>query len=517
MLNGARSRLAALGLGLSVSGCVVGPDFKSPEAPDVGRYTAQRISAAGGGAKGIKLELGDDIPERWWQTFHNKSLNKLVAASIARNPSLQAAEAGIRVAFHAAEAQKGIFLPNAAFGGSYSYNRQSGPSQALSPNGPSNPYSFYQKQIQVGFVPDIWGQNRRSVETLEAQTDQQRYQLEAAYLALTSNVAGAAVQEATLRAQIAAIQHIIKDERKLLEVLRREHAEGGVALTDVLAQEAQLAQALQLLPPLEKQLAQQRDLLTALAGEYSTNEIPETFQLGAFTMPHKVPVELPSQLVRQRPDVRAAEANMHAASAQIGVTIAAQLPNVNLSAVEGISGYTWAQMFGPGAQFYTLMGSVAQPLFDGFALRNKQRAAEAGLKQADALYRQAVLTSFQNVADALHALQADAKAVDAAAYSESVTAKNLDIVKKERLVGSVSILAVINAEQAYLQAVVSRVQAQGMRLSDVVSLFMALGGGWSDQNLKDLPPTTTAAPTEAQVSQINGPVNAGWFPTWPGH
>jgi NodT family efflux transporter outer membrane factor (OMF) lipoprotein len=271
---------------------------------------------------------------------------------------------------------------------------------------------------------------------------------------------------------------------------------------------------MQLLPPLEKQLVQQRDLLTALAGQYSTNEVPETFHLGAMSLPRNLPVSLPSTFVRQRPDVRAAEANMHSASAQIGVAIAARLPNITLSANGGVTGFSFAQLFMPGAQFYTLAGSVTQPIFDGFTLLNKQKAAEAGLKQANAQYRLAVITAFQNVADALRALQADTKAVSAAVYSEQVAKKSLDIIKKQLLEGSVNILTLLNAEQTYLLALVSRVQAEGNRLGDIVGLFMALGGDWEDQHLKDLPPNGPQAPTNEQIAAINEPVNAGWFPNF---
>jgi len=225
-----------------------------------------------------------------------------------------------------------------------------------------------------------------------------------------------------------------------------------------------------------------------------------------------LPVTLPSQFVRQRPDIRAAEANMHSASAQIGVAIAARLPNLTLTANGGFSAYRLAQLFAPGTQFYTLAGSVTQPLFDGFSLLNKQKAAEAGLDQAEAQYRQTVITAFQNVADALQALEADTKAVKAAAYAETTARKSLDIVKAQVQLGSVSVLSVLNAQQTYLLASLARVQAEGNRLADVAGLFMALGGGWKDENLKNLPVNGPDAPAPERVEKINGPVNASWFP-----
>ncbi len=314
---------------------------------------------------------------------------------------------------------------------------------------------------------------------------------------------------------------MIKIEQNLLSLLRQQYALGSVAQADVLTQEAALAQVMQLLPPLEKALAQQRDLLTALAGQYSTAEVPETFNLNSLTLPSNLPLTLPGKFVRQRPDVRAAEANMHSASAQIGVAIAARLPNVTLGGNGGYTAYSFAQLFTPGTGWYTLAADVTQPIFQGFTLLNKQKAAEAGLGQAEALYRQAVITAFQNVADALRALQADTKAVKAAVYAEQTAKRSLEIVKKQLQAGSVNILAVLNAEQTYLLAAESRVQTEGARLGDVVGLFMALGGDWRDQNLRDLPPngsepaTGFDIPSNEQIDKIqDGPVNSSWFPSF---
>jgi NodT family efflux transporter outer membrane factor (OMF) lipoprotein len=500
-----------------LSGCAVGPDFVSPPPPDVTRYTPEKLSSVGR----QRVVVTEDIPRRWWEVFHNKNLSKLVEASIQHNPSLQAADASIRMAYYAAEAQKGAFLPWVSFNSNDSTNLQSGVQYSVTPNAAVNPYGLFLKQLQVSYTPDIWGANRRAVESLEAQTDQQRYQLEAAYLALTSNVASAAVEEATLRGEIVAISEVIKLEQHLLGLLRGQYALGAVAQADVLTQEAALAQVMQLLPPLESQLAQQRNLLTALAGQYSTAEVPETFNLKSLTLPANLPLTLPGKFVRQRPDVRAAEANMHSASAQIGVAIAARLPNVTLSANGGYTAYSLAQLFLPGTGFYTLAGDVTQPIFQGFSLLNKQKAAEAGLTQAEAQYRQAVITAFQNVADALRALQADTKAVKAAVYAEQTAKRSLEIIKKQLQVGSVNILAVLNAEQTYLLAAESRVQAEGARLGDVVGLFMALGGDWKDQHLRDLPrngfePSTGFdIPSNEQIDRIqDGPVNPSWFPSF---
>jgi len=508
------TRLGALTAMLALfGGCAVGPDFQSPPPPEADGFTPEKITRIGGGAGKDELRLDRDasVPRKWWEAFKDKKLNALIEAAIERNPSLQAAEEAIKIAYFNAEAQKGAFLPTVVLGSSDSTVRQSF-QQNFQNSAPTNPYGLFLKQLTVSYALDIWGGNRRSVEALEAQTDQQRYQLEAAYLALTANIANAAIQEATLRGQIAAVEEAIKIGREMLDLVNIRFLAGAISRSDVLVQQAALGQIMQLAPPLQKALAQQRNLMTALAGRYSTAEAPETFRLGALKLPHKLPLSLPAKFVRQRPDVRGAEANMHAAAAQIGVALAARLPNVTLSANPGFSAFSLAQQFTPGGWFYVLGGSAAHTVFDGAALLNKQRAAEAGLAQAEALYRQVVLSAFQNVADALRALQADTEAVKAAAYTEQAASENLVIVKEKVRSGSFSQFELLNAQQAYLNAKIATAQAEGNRLSDVVALFMALGGGWKDEHLRDLPPTGPAQPTAQQIETIETPVNASLLP-----
>lgn len=479
-----RIALAAL-FAVSASGCAVGPNFTPPAAPDVKGFLPGKLSLPNAGSTpsvpGQRFVNGADVSARWWTAFQSRPLNDLVKQAVDRNPTLQAAEAAIKIAQHNARAQRGLYLPQITGNSTPSSLLLSNagnipPGESLS--SPQARYSLVTNQLTVTFVPDIWGANFRAVESLEAIAQQELFQLEAAHLALTSNVVAAAIQEASLRGQIAATQRIIKIERNLLDILKRQFNFGQAARADVLAQEAALAQAEQLLPPLEKQLAQQRDLLTALAGRYSADEISQKFSLAHFKLPANLPVSLPSKLVAQRPDVRAAEANMHSASAQVGVAIAARLPNITLSANGGSTAYNIAQSFTPGAGFYTLAASATQPIFDGFTLYHKQKAAEAALEQAEAQYRATVIAAFQNVADALRSLQSDAQAVRAAVLAERTAKASLDIVQTQLNAGQVNQLAVLNAQQTYLIASVTRVQAEANRLADTAALFMALGGGW---------------------------------------
>lgn len=473
-------------LALSLCACAVGPNFNPPAAPEVGGYLPGKLASPGpkpssAQVPGQHFVTGADVSARWWAAFKSKPLNSLIKQSVDHNPNLQAAESAIKVAYYNALAQRGLWFPQVSGNSTALQILQSNAGSVFGApldSVPQTGYSLVTHQLTVTFVPDVWGGNARAVENLDAVTEQQMFQLEAAYLTLTSNVATAAVQEASLRGQIAATERIIVIERRLLGILQRQNSLGQVARADVLAQEAALAQAEQLLPPLKRQLAQQRNLLTALAGELSANEISQAFELTQFKLPANVPISLPSKLVDQRPDVRAAEANMHAASAQVGVAIAARLPNIQLSANGGSSAYNLAQSFAPGTGFYTLAAGVTAPIFDGFTLYNKQKAAEAALEQAEAQYRSTVITAFQNVADALRALQTDAEAMQAVTHAEETAKASLDVVEQQLNAGQVNQLAVLNAQQTYLAASVNRVQTEANRLADTVALFMVLGGGW---------------------------------------
>jgi len=475
--------LATGGTSLWLASCAVGPNFAPPPAPDVSRYTPEKLASPSVDAGGPRVPRqrfvdGADIPPRWWAAFRSKPLNELIRLSVEHNPSLQSAEAAIRVANFNALAQRGLFFPQ--IGVNYTPSDQQFSNMATSNpvDAPQSRYTLHTAQLNISFTPDIWGQNIRAVESLDAQTEQAQFQLEAAYLTLTANVVTAAIQEASLRGQIAATERIVKIERDILGILKTQFEAGQAAQVDVLTQETALAQAEQTLPPLQKQLAVQRDLLTALAGQFSADEVLQKFDLRSLALPANLPVSLPSTLVAQRPDVRAAEANMHSASAQVGVTIAARLPNLTLTGNPGSSAFKAAQLFTQGTLFYTVAASATQPLFDGLTLYHKQKAAEAALDQAEALYRQSVITALQNVADALRSLQADARAVQAAIKAETAAKASLDIVQKQLVLGQITQVTVLNAQQAYFNAAITRVQAEATRLSDTAALFMALGGNW---------------------------------------
>ncbi|HEV3098606.1 MAG TPA: efflux transporter outer membrane subunit [Candidatus Udaeobacter sp.] len=469
---------------LSVS-CAVGPNFKSPAAPDVSGYTSTPLSttsstvnAAGGEAQHFSKKI--NIPGEWWALFHSKSLNDLIKRSLSANPDIKAAQAALKVARENVLAQKGAFYPSIS--GSFSASRNK-TSQELSPFTASGAlyYNLYTPQVTVSYVPDVFGLNRRTVESLKAQAEQARFALIASHITLSSNVVAAAIQEASLRAQIDAARQLIAINSNLVQVVRNQLAKHAATQADLAAQESQLAQINATLPPLLKQLAQQRDLLAALSGGFPSEGMAEKFELSALQLPQKLPVNLPSRLVQQRPDVRQAEENMHSASAQIGIAVANRLPNFNLTADAGTMALTAAKMFSAGAGFWDLGASITQPIFQGGTLLHKERAARAAYVQAAEQYRSTVVTAFQNVADTLNALQRDADALKSAAAAGDAAKVTLDLTRRQLETGSggeANQLALLNAQQTYQQALINLVQAQANRYADTAALFHALGGGW---------------------------------------
>jgi NodT family efflux transporter outer membrane factor (OMF) lipoprotein len=379
-----KSRLApfiAMSVSLFISGCAVGPNFKRPTPPDVPGYTPTPISttsstpdAAGGEAQ--RLLEGSDIPGEWWTLFRSKPLSDLIERSLKANPGLKAAQAVLLVARENVLAQRGAYYPSIT--GGFSATRAKSASD-LSPvtNTSALNYSLYTPQVSVSYVPDVFGLNRRTVESLGAQEQQARFALAATHITLSANVAAGAIQEASLRGQIEATRQMIAINTDMLEILRNQFAAGYVSRLDVAAQESQLAQIAATLPPLLKQLAQQRDLLAVLSGGFPSQDLPEKFELSNLQLPQELPVSLPSQLVEQRPDVRQAEENLHSASAQIGVAVANRLPSFALTADAGSMAVTLGRMFAGGNGFWDLGASVTQPIFDGGTLLHRERAARA--------------------------------------------------------------------------------------------------------------------------------------------
>jgi NodT family efflux transporter outer membrane factor (OMF) lipoprotein len=467
---------------LLAAGCAAGPDFKTPAAPKVAGYTDHPLTqtdatpgVAGGEAQ--RFVSGADIAGDWWTMFHSKPLNDLIDQALAHNPDLKAAQAALTQARETTLAARGAFYPQVSAGYSASRQRQSG---ALAPTPENNAfeYSLFTPQVSVAYTLDVFGLNRRTVEQAGAQAQAARFQMIAAHLTLTSNVAAAAIQDAALDAQIDATRQLVDIETKMLETLKYQQSKGYASGLDVAAQQAQLAQAQASLPGLLKQSAQQHDLIAVLAGRYPNQAPAETFDLASLTLPADLPVSLPSALVAQRPDVRQAQANLHAASAAIGIAAANRLPNIQLTASAGSTALAFGQTFGPGTSFWALGADLAQPIFEGGTLLHQEKAAKAAYTQAAEQYRSTVLGAFQNVADTLTAIEQDAAGLKAAAAAADAAKVTLDLSQRQYKDGYANYLSLLSAEQGYQQARIGLVQAQAARYADTAALFQALGGGW---------------------------------------
>jgi NodT family efflux transporter outer membrane factor (OMF) lipoprotein len=414
--------LAAAVLMACLSSCAVGPNFKRPAPPaarDYGSASAQgetaSADASAGGAQHFVADM--DIPGQWWTLFQSPKLDHLIEQALKANPDVGAAQAALRQAHELYSAQWANFFPTVQ--GGFSADRSEFPTNTLtSPTvSSSSTYTLYTAQLTLSYAPDIFGATRRQVEIARAQVESTRFQLEATYLTLSSNVVVTVVQEASLRGQTAATMRALQLQHQLTEFVRQQRLLGTASDLDVLAQESLEAQTAQLLPPLQKLLGQTRDALTALLGRLPSDEPEETFRLDELTLPTELPASIPSKLIEQRPDVRQAEENMHAASAQVGVSIANLLPQFTINADLGSSALKIGQLFSPYTGFWDLGASLTQTLFDAGALLHKKRAADAALDQAAAQYRAAVILACQNVADTLRALKSDADALEASAQA----------------------------------------------------------------------------------------------------
>jgi NodT family efflux transporter outer membrane factor (OMF) lipoprotein len=465
-----------------VSGCTVGPDFHKPAAPDVSDYTPQPPAAtaatadvAGGDAQ--HFASGGDISADWWSLFHSKPLNDLIEQSLKKNSDLKSAQAALTVARENVLAQRGAYYPSVTGNFSASRQKQAG-TLAPTPSNNELQYNLFTPQLAVSYVPDVFGLNRRTVESLQAQEQQVRFQMIATYTTLTSNVVVAAIQIGSLQMQIDATRDLVDINTKMLQILQYQFSKGYSGRLDVAAQESQLAQINATLPPLLKQMDQERDLLAVLAGVFPSQAPQDTFELSSLQLPQELPLSLPSQLVAQRPDVLQAQENMHSASAQIGVAIANRLPNIELTANAGSTALAIGEVFKSGTGFWSLGADLTAPIFEGGKLKHLERAAKAAYVQAAEQYRGTVLTAFQNVADTLAALEHDADGLKAASAAEQAAKVTLDLSQRQWKDGYASYLTLLSAEQAYQQARITLVLAQANRFADTAALFQALGGGW---------------------------------------
>lgn len=472
---------------IALAGCTLGPDFVRPEVAADAGYSTHNLTTtaradidAGGAAQ--RLIAGMDIPGQWWTLFRSPELNALVEEALRANPDISAAQAALRQANEQVYVDQASLFP--VLNGNLSKTRQK-VSGTTSGTASSPILTLSSASLSVSYAPDVFGGTRRQIESSTAQAEYQRFQLEATYLTLSTNVVNTAVSLASLRDQIAATGQIIQLQSDQLDLLQAQRRLGAIADTDVLTQQTALAQTRATLAPLQKQLAQTRNQLMAYLGRFPNQDKGERFNLASLHLPQELPVSLPSALVSQRPDVRAAEAQLHEASANIGVAVANQLPQFSITGSLGSTVASGSTLFSAGSGVWSLAGAIAQPLFDAGALEHRKRAAVAAYDQSAAQYRGTVLAAFQDVANVLRALEADAEALKQQVAAEQSAQASLALVQAQYRLGAVAYINLLTAQQTYQNTVLSRVQAQAVRYSDTAALFQALGGGWWNRSDPD--------------------------------
>lgn len=479
---------------LGLAACAVGPDFHTPKAPDVKGYTSTSLPSTTAPVKGNDLVDkpqtyvdGLDIPGEWWALYHSPALDRMIKQGIANSPNLAAAKATLIEAKENYRAQIGTsYAPSITANGSA--QREQGNEASSGGSATGSPFNLYNSSVSVSYILDVFGGQRRTVEASKAQVDYERYELAAAYLSLTANIVTTAITAASYQAQISATQALIKAEAEDLVITQKQMKLGGASGANVLTQANTLAQNRALLPPLQNSLNQTLNALAVLLGVMPANLPPLDINLDSLTLPADLPVSLPSKLVEQRPDILASSAQLHTASANVGIATANLLPQITLTGSYGAEANHTNTLFSGNSTVWAFGGQLMQPVFNGGALRAQRRSAIAAYQVAAAQYQQTVLQAFQNVADSLQALQTDALSLSAQQQAESTAKDTLAMTQKQYRLGGASYLNVLTAQVQYQQARVNYIQAAATRYSDTAALFQSLGGGWWKQNLEKTEP-----------------------------
>jgi NodT family efflux transporter outer membrane factor (OMF) lipoprotein len=478
--SGAWHILSIFLFALFMAGCAVGPDFVRPAPPHATQYThgqaPEQTKEANGQAQ--RFEMGAKIAEDWWRLFNSPELDTVVRKAIDENPNLQSALARLRQSRDNLRAGYGVFFPHIDAG--FGVARQRFSPSEFGSSLPSSIFNLFTLNGTVTYVLDIFGGQRRMVENLAAQVDYQAQTARAAYLTLIGNVVNASIAGAAYGAQIEATKQIIALQKEQLSITEHQAQAGTVPYASVLAIRAQLAATEATLPGLRKSLSRTLHLLTAMVGQMPEQWAPPTFDLLGFTLPVELPVSLPSELTRNRPDILAAEAQMHSAGANIGVATAALFPSLTLSGNYGVTSTDITTLFIPGSNVWTIGSNLAAPVFHGGTLWFQRRAAIDAYQASVSDYKQAVTAGFQQVADSLRALEFDAGTLQAQSESLATAERTLKLIEANHRAGLVNYLQVLSADSQYQQARLGFIQAQALRLQDTTALFTALGGGWWD-------------------------------------
>ena len=493
-MNGRRSSSALAFAGAlcaaALAGCAAGPNFVRPEPPAADRYTAQHLqieAAPGAGDAAQHVELGDPLGPEWWRRFGSDALDDIVARALVGNRTLAAAAATLAQAQELAAAAAGTLAPQVGL--TAGIGRQKYGEEFLGSLPKPPPFTYFAVGPTVSYTLDYTGGEARSVEQRFALADVQRQQLEAARLAVAGNAVMQSLRIASLRAQIATLDAILDQDRENLKLVHMAFDAGSVSRLDIVSAESQLASDTTLLPPLRQELSLAEHALAIVLGRPPAGASLPELDLARLTLPRELPVSLPSELARRRPDILAAEAQLHAATAAVGVADANLYPHITLSATAGQQSATLAHLFDRSSSVWGLAASLVAPIFDGGTLRAEQRASAEALRASAAIYEQTVLVAFGQVADSLQALDHGAEQLQAQSRAQEAARDNLELTRKSYHEGNVGVLQVLDAERLYQQVRLGYVRAEAQRYSDTAQLFLALGGSG---------PATTRLPYDLQ-------------------
>ncbi|HUI45368.1 MAG TPA: efflux transporter outer membrane subunit [Nitrospirota bacterium] len=458
--------------------CAVGPNFERPKQPSIESYTTgttttTTIPADG---KAQHFEQGAKIVSDWWQLFNSPKLDAVVKEAIANNPNLQAAQASLRQSQDNLRAGYGVFYPQLSAG--LDASRQKSAPALTGGITPSSIYNLFTLSATVSYALDVFGGERRAVESLGAQVDFQHAMVSATYITLSGNVVNAMIAQAGYQEQIKATEQLIDLQREQVKLTEAQAQAGTVPYANLLSLQSQLASLEATLPPLQQKINQTWHLLATLVGRTPAEWAPQQVELADLTLPGELPLTLPSQFVRQRPDILAAEAQLHSASAEIGVATAALFPSFTLSGDYGVGSNTSNNLFKSNSSFWSLGGSISAPLFRGGTLWYGRQAALDAYQSSLANYRQTVLSAFAQVADTLRALEHDAELVHAQSRALKAAEEALRLIQDDYQAGTANYIQVLVADGQYHQAQIGYLQALAQRYQDTAALFVALGGGW---------------------------------------
>lgn len=466
--------------------CTVGPNYTRPITPVPKQYINIKLKSKHPKTMSTDVQFGEaqtfykekQISYEWWKLFHSKELDKLIYIAFQHNPNIGAAKAALRSAFEDAYAQRGDFLPYSGFSWTPSMQQTSGILQSNLANN-NYVYSLYTGQLFITYNLNAFGNLTRQQESLMGQVEKKHFELEAAYVTLSSNIVNAVIQGAALRAQYAYIKKLVKAQSEIVYIFKKRYELGDIPRSDLLVQESELAQTQSDLPILKKQIQLQRHIIQSLLGRYPSDQRTFKFHFKDFKLPLDLPINVPSLILEHRPDIRAAEAQMKAANAMIGVAISNRLPMITIGPTNiGSAALQLSNFFNNNTNFWNLAGIVAQPIFAGGKLMHNQYGAEASYKQSEALYKATVVNAFKEVADSLRSIQQDAIAINIARTAERAAFYSLSIAKLQLKLGDNSTLLILANLELWHRAKVNLIVEQSRRLSDTVALFQALGGGW---------------------------------------